>query len=282
MRIWLLGNVTVTSDRGRLTLAPRCRSVVAALALNAGQPTPLSELIRFVWDEPQLPHSPGAALHTYVSRTRQSFTITNEQDLLRTVADGYLLDIPRSDVDALCFRDRLASDRLDIPNLKDALQLWTGPSLGGVRSTTAMSAERTALDELRLGAIERLNGLRIDEGDNAALISELRQLVDRYPLREQFTLQLMTCLAHQGRRAKAFGSTSALIGSFATNSNSAGHSAAGTTPAIDCRRTRLRTGGGVGGRSGLQTHWQTGCHGAGSRGSCGCLRHSRRRRHRLR
>src|SRR2546423_317708 len=82
--------------------------------------------------------------------------------------------------------------------LRQALELWRGNALDGIRSRILSSAA-IRLDERRLDAVEQCIELELALGRHRGLTGELSALVFEHPLRERFTAQLMLALYRNGR-----------------------------------------------------------------------------------
>ena len=66
-----------------------------------------------------------------------------------------------------------------------------------------LHAQRTRLEEVRMGLLEDQFAARVDLGAGGDVIGELEELVDRYPLREGLWFWLITALYRAGRQADA-------------------------------------------------------------------------------
>ncbi|GAA2228102.1 BTAD domain-containing putative transcriptional regulator [Promicromonospora sukumoe] len=133
---------------------------------------------------------------------------------------------PAPSDDAASPNDPTPSDpaRPERQRLRDALALWRGAPFEGVGSVVLHAVDGPRLDEQRLTALARrieIDLSALDDGapddrardDGApdgspeattdALVAELRELTDRYPLQERFWGQLLTALVAAGRRAEA-------------------------------------------------------------------------------
>jgi DNA-binding SARP family transcriptional activator len=200
----LLGPVEVCDQGAAVPIGgPRQRTVLAVLALNLGQVIPVRSLVDAVWDG-----SPPATAHgqvlTAVSALRRSLGRAIE-----TRPAGYLLHAHPDDVDVHLF-ERLvakacqlnAAGQLDagVVRMREALALWRGPALGGVRG---LVAEATRLEERRLLVLERCIGAEIAVGRHGDRLGELLALVEAHPLRERFRALLMRALHQLGRQADA-------------------------------------------------------------------------------
>ena len=191
------GGIEFTAPYGRAGV------LLAVLAMSAGQPVSCNRLAEVIWSDDQ-PVSLRASLHSLVARVRGLVP-----GAIVTAGDGYLLDIDPDRVDLMRFRRlvRAADDAHDPAAarqlLDQALQLWRGEPLSGLRSA---ALERTLVPGLRdeyLSAVQKRADLELAAGGNDRVIAEMRGLTGRYPLREPLWVQLLRALAGAGRPAEA-------------------------------------------------------------------------------
>jgi DNA-binding SARP family transcriptional activator len=205
LRVAVLGPLTVSRDGVAVTVPPgKTALLLTVLALSPGQPVSVDELADWIWGE-QLPERVRGALQTLVLRLRGALGSA----AVGTTEGGYRLEIEPDHVDLTRFRQLVAgAGRADGPGqarglLSEALGLWRGEVLAGLQSVTAERDLRPALVEERLTAHQRRIDLDLGEGRYDAVITELRDLTGRYPLREPLWHQLITALAGAGRPAEA-------------------------------------------------------------------------------
>lgn len=214
IEINILGSTAIVHGGQVLAVnAGRIRSLVALLALSPGTSVPFDEIMNELWGD-GLPGNARNALQASLVRLRRLLTTVTGQpgdQVVRTVAGGYLLDLPLDAIDANRFLDLAdrGSRHVDgepekaVTLLVRALELWRGPALsgtgGGLRCLTAAAR----LDERRLIACEDLITARLKNGDIRAVLPELRELTTAYPERERFTEQLMLALYRSGRQTEA-------------------------------------------------------------------------------
>ena len=206
LRISVLGPLLVERDGAAITL-PRGRAgvLLAVLAMSAGRPVGAGRLSGLIWDISQ-PANSRASLHTVVARLRGLVP-----GVVETAGDGYLLDVDPDDVDLLRFRRlvRRAGEAGDpasaLELLEQALGLWRGEPLAGLRSAALDRDVVPGLTDEHLAAAQRRADLELAAGHHDRVIAELRELVGRYPLREPLWSQLMRALAAAGRQAEAIG-----------------------------------------------------------------------------
>jgi DNA-binding SARP family transcriptional activator len=211
MRFRLLGPLEVRAEEDWLGIgAPKWRSVLAALLINAGQIVPADILINEVWGETP-PAKAGNLVSIYVLRLRRLLGDT-DSTLLVTRAPGYLLRLAPGDTDAQVFeasfreggRAYAAGDpERAAAQLAEALALWRGSPLADVPATTLVETEAERLEALRLDAAELRIKAELACGSHAQVIPELRRLLADNSLRENLWLLLMQALDGAGRHAEA-------------------------------------------------------------------------------
>jgi DNA-binding SARP family transcriptional activator len=128
-----------------------------------------------------------------------------------TAEDGYALRIPARMVDAHQFWDLVASSRRisSDPQLREvlrqALELWRGPVLGGWLSVGPADALLTSLEAARLTAAEDLYEAELRLGNHRLIADELMALSAVHPARDRLTAAAMLALHRAGRSADATG-----------------------------------------------------------------------------
>ncbi|WP_186763146.1 AfsR/SARP family transcriptional regulator [Lentzea tibetensis] len=195
MRFAVLGELEVHDDAGLVVLpSGKLRYLLATLLVNAGVGVDADRLLDVVGGSP-------AALLTAMTRLRRA--LGPHRDVIRTLPNGYVVEIGSDQLDLLEFRELLAESHREADPareaalLRAALDLWRG-------TPTALAADVVAdLAERRLGALERRIELELELGGHADLVTELRVLVAEHPLRERLTGQLMRALHRSNRRAEA-------------------------------------------------------------------------------
>jgi DNA-binding SARP family transcriptional activator len=211
MRFRLLGPLEIRAGEDWLGIgAPKWRSVLAALLINAGQIVPVDTLINEVWGETP-PAKAGNLISIYVLRLRRLLGDT-DSTLLVTRAPGYLLRLAPGDTDAQVFEALVREGRRAYAagdperaaaQLAEALALCHGSPLADVPATTLVETEAERLTELRLDAAELRVMAELACGSHAQVIPELRRLLADHSLRENLWLLLMQALDGAGRHAEA-------------------------------------------------------------------------------
>jgi DNA-binding SARP family transcriptional activator len=182
--------------------------------LHANEVVSADRLIDELWgDSP--PESSGNMLQGYVSHLRKTLEPgrgRGEHELLVSRPPGYMLRIRSDQLDADRFERlagegrRLLADRnakAAQGRLRAALALWRGGALDDLAYETFARADIDRLEELRLQTVEDRIDADLVLGRHEALVAELRELVDRHPVRERVRAQLMAALYRCGRQAEA-------------------------------------------------------------------------------
>ncbi|WP_460345641.1 BTAD domain-containing putative transcriptional regulator [Actinoallomurus acanthiterrae] len=184
--------------------SPQQRAVLVALLLAPGHAVPVSRIVDTVWGE----HPPRTAvknLQGHVHRLRRALA---PDVSLRTVGDGYLLEVDPDTVDLHRFRRHVraarqaSSDAQAVDHYDAALRLWHGEPLSGVAGAAARAIADGIADEHLSAQEERIAAL-LRLGRHNECVGELAALVEAHPLREETRAHLMTALAGCGRQAEA-------------------------------------------------------------------------------
>jgi SARP family transcriptional regulator, regulator of embCAB operon len=223
LSVRLLGPIQALHDAVPVYLGPaRQREVLAVLALRAGTTLSTTQLVDALWAHPR-PASADNMVHCYVGRLRRVLGPLGRRDCadagavgavgaaVHSTRPGYLLDVPPDAVDVGLFhrdlrRARAARTHGDLGTavrlLRQTLRRCHAPFLREAVGPLA-EAERTRLDELRRDVVEELVGLRLLLGDDQDLVSDLRGMLVRQPLRERLWALLLVALGQSSRRAEA-------------------------------------------------------------------------------
>ncbi|MFJ7590866.1 ATP-binding protein [Streptomyces sp. NPDC097617] len=211
MRYLILG-VTEALDETGAPLpmgGARLRALLAALALRAGGPASVSQLVDDVWgDEP--PQDAPAALQALVARLRRAL---GGRDAVHSApTGGYLLAAAREDIDLYRFNrlavqggQELATDpEAAARTLRTALALWRGPALTDLPEP-ARAAHAAVAEARRSGAVrQRIEAdLRSGATAPATLLPEIETLIQESPYDETLRVQQLRALRAAGRPADA-------------------------------------------------------------------------------
>lgn len=222
IQINVLGQLEVKSvpqapgPHPRLTItATKLRQVLVLLAVNAGTTVRTEQLIDELWPSGP-PQSVRTGLQTYVYQLRKlfahGFRSAMGKNVLTTDPGGYMLAVPRDNIDLFRFqnlveegRSALRRNRFDsaAATLGDALNLWRASIPTDVTAGPSLRGLAVYLDEQRLEAISLRIEADLARGRHVEVIGELRLLVAAHPLHEIFHLRLMQALHGSGRRGEA-------------------------------------------------------------------------------
>ncbi|GAB3879596.1 BTAD domain-containing putative transcriptional regulator [Kibdelosporangium lantanae] len=202
LTVRILGPTEVVGPTGPAVLTgTRQRALVALLALNAGNVVTASRLVDAMYGE-NPPRTAIRTVQSHLARVRQAFDQCGLPNAVITKDPGYVLAVPRSQVDAHVFQDLVRGGRT-VEVLTEALGLWRGDALADVDLEGWAAAEVERLHDMRLVAYEDLWAARIQLGEDVLAITELDRLVAEHPVRERLIELLMLALYRAGRPADA-------------------------------------------------------------------------------
>ncbi|MGH2381010.1 MAG: BTAD domain-containing putative transcriptional regulator, partial [Candidatus Limnocylindria bacterium] len=212
MEFRILGPTEVVDGERRVPLpSGRGRALLALLALHAGEPVSADRLIDELWGEDP-PPTARTVVHGLVSRLRGVLEPGSAKAqpgaLLQTFGSGYRLAIEPDAVDAHRFKrlideSRGAPEEVRAAKLSAALSLWRGPALADFLYQPFAQRAISALEELRIQAIEDRIEADLASGRAADLVPDLEQLIQDHPFRERLRGSLMLALYRSGRQADA-------------------------------------------------------------------------------
>ncbi|MGW6505589.1 BTAD domain-containing putative transcriptional regulator [Nonomuraea angiospora] len=205
LHVAVLGPFEVRIGTAQVELgSSRLRTLLAVLALSAGETVSVDRLASVLWAE-GLPDNVRRSVHTYIARLRN----TLGAEVIQTVSPGYQMQVARDRVDALLFRRLLAEatpargTEAELATLEQALALWRGQPFEGIDSPALHGTDASHLLELHLSAAERWIDLGLAAGRHSELVPEVRKLVTRHQLHEPLWGRLLLTLDGCGRRAEA-------------------------------------------------------------------------------
>ncbi len=215
LRFGVLGSLRVWRDETALDLGPvQQRVVLAVLALQAGRPVGLQQVISAVWGEAPPRHAVNL-VQRHVSGLRRVLEPgrpgRTRSELLTWSEAGYQLALTAGSLDLADYESELAGARAaraagqleDAAGaLRAALRLWRGPLCDGLNSPF-LDAQRDRLAESRISVVEERIELELTAGGGTDPIAELRDLIAEHPLRERLRGLLMLALYQAGRQGDA-------------------------------------------------------------------------------
>jgi DNA-binding SARP family transcriptional activator len=207
VRLRILGPLEVVDDDRALDLgAHKQQALLGVLALRPREVVSTARLIDELWGESP-PASAAKAVQGYVSGLRKALG----GDAIVTKAGGYLVSVDPDALDAERFDQLVAAGRESVARdparaaatLREALALWRGDPLEGLRLEANARIEVQRLAERRLTALELRIEADLALGRHAELVGELQELAAVHPYREGLAAHLMLALYRSGRQAEA-------------------------------------------------------------------------------
>lgn len=219
MEIRVLGPLSVSCGGGSaVPTAPKPRSVLALLLVQANQTVPVADLAQELWGGDP-PASALTTLQTYVLQLRKRLAAALRvvpaevaTSTLVTVPGGYQFRTIADDYDLPTYQ-RLAAegqralvagnDSLAADLLLQAQALWRGPALADVPAGPILLPQVKRLQESRLTTMERSIEARLRLGKHQEVLSDLAGLTAEHPLDENLHGLMMVALHRSGRRQEA-------------------------------------------------------------------------------
>jgi SARP family transcriptional regulator, regulator of embCAB operon len=216
MQLNLMGTLEILEDGQNLTpTAAKPRQVMAMLAVNANTMVSAEQLIDELWPQAP-PASAKTAVQTYVYQLRKlldhRLASLRGKEVLVTRPAGYVLTVPRDDVDIFRFQHLMKDGRNtlrrgDAPRaadlLRNALGLWRGPMLADVARGPSLDGRAVYLEEQRMEALSLRIEADLETRRHREIVGELRCLLTTHRLHEWIYVRLMQALYRSGRRGEA-------------------------------------------------------------------------------
>ncbi|NUR82979.1 MAG: tetratricopeptide repeat protein [Nonomuraea sp.] len=213
----MLGPMDVRVGGRPVTLhGPRQERTLAALLLDADRVVTVDQLVDVVWEEP--PASARRQIQDLVTRLRRTLVDAGaDPGLITTQRAGYLLRPGEHGLDARAFESLTTAARQTartdaagaLAGYREALSLWRGPFLAGIRGRAFEGAARI-WQERRLAVVEECLALELSLGRHHEVTAEALELVEQHPFRESLVELLMRALHGGGRLAEALDAYRAL------------------------------------------------------------------------
>ncbi|WP_405837159.1 BTAD domain-containing putative transcriptional regulator [Streptomyces sp. NBC_01518] len=212
MRFRLLGRLELVTANGAVVPPGAVsRAIVGRLLLARGAVVQRDTLVDELWEE-RTTKNPVGALQVQMAKLRAAFAARGEDNRLLFDHGGCRIVLgPEDEIDGPDFeaavrggREHLAAEEYEKAEseLRRGLSMWRGRALDGLEGRV-FEAERTRLEDLRLGALEDVAAAGLELGRAKELIPELQALLSLAPLRERSRARLMLALYRCGRFAEA-------------------------------------------------------------------------------
>ena len=205
----ILGPLEVRLGGRPVTLgSTKQRALLAALLLRMDEVVSVERLI----DRALGRGAAAVALRTLCRCMCSQLRKTLGANVLVTQAPGYVARLATGQLDAARFeslvdegRQAMLSDDAGTAatRLREALALWRGDCLPGLKLYGAAGSAIAQLEELRLAVHEDLIRAELSLGHHGPLLATLEALVEEHPYRESLREQLMLALYRSGRQADA-------------------------------------------------------------------------------
>jgi DNA-binding SARP family transcriptional activator/pimeloyl-ACP methyl ester carboxylesterase len=185
------------------------RTLLAALAVNAGLVVPTGVLIDGLWESGP-PPTARHALQVHVSSLRHRLGVSPSP--LEARPSGYVLKLDPGQLDTERFESLAATGRAELASnqaqraaevLEAALAVWRGPALADVAGDRLTGGEVARLSEARRATEEDRLDAELAAGRSARAAAMAEALAGAEPFRERRWGQLMLALYRSGRQADA-------------------------------------------------------------------------------
>ena len=207
VRIGVLGPLEVGGGAATLPTRSKERSVLAFLALRAGRPASVADLLDALWgDDP--PATAVRSLQECVAGVRAALG----REAVVATADGYRLTVAADDVDVVRFEQGLDSASAlwsegriveCVAVLDDAMGLWRAAPWPELSESAEARAEAARLRARRDTALEDRLAARLALGDHDWAVAEAERLVADAPSSERRWTLLALALHSADRQADA-------------------------------------------------------------------------------
>jgi len=215
VRFTILGPLSVTGGGGHGPVPlgpPKQRMLLALLLCRPNGLVPVELMMDALWDGGP-PKTARKNVHVYISALRKLLEDVGAGGRLVRRGSGYLLLVGDGELDALRFRSlaragREASGHGALASaarlLKEALKLWSGPSLPELRNSRTISAEAERLGTRFLQVYEEWAEVELRLGNAREVAETIDDLMELHPQRERLRAAHMNALFQLGRQTEAF------------------------------------------------------------------------------
>ena len=206
MHFDVLGPLRVSNSGGRVAVPGRqTAAAVCWLVLRANEPVSIDSLASVLWTRPPPTATAKARL---IARSVEPLLDPGTLE----VGDQLRLVVSDDAVDARRFERLILEARAHLvagdtargkANLEEALALWRGEPCPELDRAVPALGVLDRLTDLRLGAVEDLNGLLLKDEIDYLLVADLRSQVILYPDRPRLRRQLALALYRTDRQVEA-------------------------------------------------------------------------------
>jgi DNA-binding SARP family transcriptional activator len=209
-RFQILGPLQVVDNERTVDLGSRKQQIVLALLLcNANSPVSVDVLSEALWrGEP--PRTARKNIQVYVS-TLRGLVGSGAEQRIDYRQEGYVFRVSPADLDSLSFAQHVRKCRglgdhgavAVARALEDAMRLWRGPALEGMRDVPLINAAALRLEQQFLTVFEDWAEAELAAGGETRVVERITELAAQHPLRERLRMLQMSALCQAGRRAEA-------------------------------------------------------------------------------
>lgn len=205
LAVRLLGPFEVRQGEQAVALGgPRVQALFAYLVLHRTHVAPAEQIIDGLWGD-AADEGSRHSFHTHVSTLRRRLEQTSADVSIVKEAAGYRLDARELTVDLDLFdrHARVAVSGGDIDAAGEALALWRGEPLAEFAHEPWARSLVAELQDRRHEVLLVYLDARLEDGQHAELVPELRALVDEAPFREDLWERYIVALYRSGRQVDA-------------------------------------------------------------------------------
>jgi DNA-binding SARP family transcriptional activator len=212
LRFGILGALQVLAQGRPVILGPRKQQLVLAVLLgHANRPVSVDALIDALWEDSP-PRTARKNLQVYVCALRGLLGATRSHPRITYQAGGYVLEVAPAELDWLQFERRVRDSRPLWPlaepavlarALAQALALWRGPVLSGLRGNPVIEAAAQQMESSLLTTFEDWAEAEVAAGGALGSIDRISGIACQHPFRERLRMVQMTALGQIGRRTEA-------------------------------------------------------------------------------
>lgn len=211
-RFEILGKLQVLQNGRPLDLGSRKQQIVLAmLACHANSPVSVDLLADALWDN-EPPRTARKNIQVYVSGLRTLLGLNRSDARVSLQPGGYVLQAGPAEADWLQFEEQVRTYRRRFlgeqsgtvaRGLADALAIWRGPVLDGLREVAGIDAAVQRLERQFLGAFEDWAEAEVAVGGAPGAVERITEVADQHPFRERLRMIQMSALCQVGRRTEA-------------------------------------------------------------------------------